>query len=87
MLEEAHRRGFRPRLAAFDGWCASLPNLKGIRSFNWTWLTRLKGDRQVNPARQGLCAVSTAEIGEAGRVVWLEGYGLIRVFKTVITEG
>ena len=71
---------------AFDSWYASLPNLKKIRSFNWIWLTRLKENRQVNPDRQGLRALSTVEIGPAGRIVWLEGYGLIRVFKIVITE-
>jgi hypothetical protein len=71
---------------AFDSWYAGLPNLKKIRSFNWTWLTRLKENRQVNPDRQGLSAISQVEIGRDGRIVWLEGYGLIRVFKIVITE-
>ncbi len=86
VLDEAHKRGFAPRCVAFDSWYASLPNLKKIRSFNWIWLTRLKENRQVNPDRQGLCAISQVEIGSAGRVVWLEGYGLIRVFKIVITK-
>lgn len=86
VLDEAHRRGFQPRCVAFDGWYASLPNLKKIRSFNWTWLTRLKENRLVNPERAGLCAISRLEIGSAGRIVWLEGYGLVRVFKIVITE-
>jgi len=86
VLEEARRRGFQPRCVAFDSWYASLPNLKKIRSFNWIWLTRLKENRQVNPDRQGLCAISTVEIGQEGRIVWLEGYGLVRVFKIVITE-
>ena len=71
---------------AFDSWYAALPNLKQIRAFNRTWLTRLKAHRQVNPDRQGLRAIATVEIGAAGRVVWLEGYGLIRVFKIVITK-
>ena len=86
VLEEAPRRGFQPRLVAFDRWYASLPNLKNIRSFNWLWLTRLKENRQVNPDRQGLSAISQVEIESDGRIVWLEGYGLIRVFKIVVTE-
>lgn len=32
-------------------------------------------------------AVSTVEIGEHGRVVWPEGYGLIRVFEIVAADG
>jgi hypothetical protein len=31
--------------------------------------------------------VSEVEIGASGRVVWLEGYGLVRVFKIVATDG
>jgi hypothetical protein len=58
-----------------------------IRSFGWTWLTRLKSNRRVNPDRTGLRAVSEVEVGEAGRVVWLEGFGLIRIFKIVATDG
>jgi hypothetical protein len=33
-----------------------------------------------------LRAVSEVEIGEAERVVWLEGFGLIRVFKILYRE-
>jgi putative transposase len=47
----------------------------------------LKSNRKVNPERAGLQAISTVEIDERGRVVWLEGYGLIRVFKIVATDG
>jgi len=41
----------------------------------------------VNPDRTGLRAVSEVEIGAQGRVVWLEGFGLVRVFKIVATDG
>jgi Transposase DDE domain len=87
VMREAHARGFRPRAVAFDGWYASLPNLKLLRSFNWTWLTRLKANRSVNPDAQGVVAINQVEIGEAGRVLHLTGYGLIRVFKFVATDG
>jgi putative transposase len=87
MLKVAHQRGFHPACVVFDSWYAGLDNLKLLRSFHWLWLTRLKANRQVNPDRQGLRPISAVEIGEAGRVVWLEGYGLIRVFKIVATDG
>ena len=87
MLREAHARGFEPACVAFDSWYSGLENLKLIRSFGWMWLTRLKSNRRVNPDREGLRAVSEVEIGEAGRVVWLEGYGLVRIFKIVATDG
>lgn len=87
MLKEARGRGFRPRCVVFDSWYAGLDNLKLIGSFDWLWLTRLKSNRKVNPEREGLRPLSTVEIGEHGRVVWLEGYGLIKVFKIVATDG
>ncbi|HEX6624856.1 MAG TPA: transposase [Pyrinomonadaceae bacterium] len=87
MLREAHQRGFAPSCVAFDSWYSGLENLKLIRSFGWIWLTRLKSNRKVNPDREGLRPVNEVEIGAAGRVVWLEGFGLIRVFKIVATDG
>jgi hypothetical protein len=87
MLKEARQRGFQPRCVVFDSWYSGLENLKLIRSFDWIWLTRMKANRKVNPDQTGLRAVSEVEIGESGRVVWLEGYGLIRVFKIVTTDG
>ena len=87
MIKAAHERSFQPARVVFDSWYSGLENLKLIRPFGWTWLTRLKSNRKGNPAREGLRAASEVEVGEGGRVVWLEGFGLIRVFKIVATDG
>ena len=87
MLVQAHARGFEPACVVFDSWYSGLENLKLVRSFGWVWLTRLKSNRKVNPDREGLRAVDEVEVGAAGRVVWLEGFGLVRVFKVVATDG
>ncbi len=87
MLKQAHERGFQPSCVVFDSWYAGSENLKLIRTFGWIWLTRLKSNRRVNPDRTGLRAIREVEIGECGRVVWLEGYGLIKVFKIVAIDG
>jgi hypothetical protein len=87
VMREAHKRGFRPRCVAFDGWYASLPNLKLLRSFDWIWLTRLKENRLVNPDGTGVVSLSQVEIGESGRILHLTGYGLIRVFRLVSRDG
>ena len=86
-LRQAFARGFRPRGVVFDSWYSSLENLKTIRGFGWRWLTRLKSKRQVNPDRSGLRAVSLIETAERGCVGHLKGYGLIRGFKIVATNG
>jgi putative transposase len=87
LLKEADKRGFRSACVVFDSWYSGLENLRLIRSFGWVWLTRLKSNRKVKPDREGLRAVSEVEVGAAGRVGWLEGFGLIRVFKLVATDG
>jgi putative transposase len=87
MIKGAKQRGFAPECVVFDSWYSSIENLKLIRSYNWVWLTRLKENRQVNPDRQGLQAIKEVEIGVEGREVWLEAYGLIKVFKIVATDG
>lgn len=87
MWATAHQRGFRPKVAAFDGWYASLANLKLLRSYDWHWFTRLKGNRLVNPDDTGNVPLSSVAIPPEGRVVHLKGYGFIRGFRTVAPNG
>lgn len=87
MFAEAHRRGFRPQVVLFDGWYAALENLKTLRSYEWQWLTRLKGNRLVNPDDTKNVPISTLSIPREGQVVHLMGYGMIRVFRTVAANG
>ena len=67
----------------FDSWYGSLENLKLIRGVGWTWLTRLKANRLVNPDRSGLRPVARVDTDARGAIVHLKGYGLIRLFKIV----
>jgi hypothetical protein len=83
----AHARGFRPQVAAFDSWYASLANLKLLRSLDWHWFTRLKANRLVNPDDTGNVPLARVAIPPEGRVVHLKGYGFIRVFRTVAPNG
>ena len=87
MLTTAHERGFQPRVVACDSWYSSLANLKHIRRLGWHWLTQLKGNRQVDPDRTGNRALSDVAIPADGRVVHLKGYGLVKVFRIVATDG
>jgi hypothetical protein len=87
MLSTAHLRGFSPECVLFDSWYASLENLKQVRGSGWRWLTRLKKNRQVNPDGRGNCALEACAIAAHGSIVHLQGYGLIRVFRIVPTNG
>ena len=87
LLQRAHERGFRPSLVAFDSWYSSLENLKLVRGFGWEWLTRLKSNRQVSVLARQQQAVSEVDIPDSGLTVHLRGYGMVKVFRTVDTNG
>jgi hypothetical protein len=87
MLAMAAARGFSPSLVLFDAWYSGLDNLKAIRDLGWHFLTRVRSNRTVNPDRSGHVAVSAVEVGTAGRLVQLKGFGLVRLFRTVSRDG
>jgi hypothetical protein len=87
MIKTAKGRGFNPELVAFDSWYASLDNLKLVRRHEWDWLTQLPSNRQVGIDRSGNRAIREILIPAEGRAVHLKGYGWIKVFKTIGTNG
>ena len=87
MLQTAKERGFRPKYVCFDGWYASLENLKAVRGHGWRFLTRLKCNRQVNPDNTENKAVKDIDVPEHGRTVHLKGFGFVQVFRTVAPNG
>jgi hypothetical protein len=87
MIKQAQARGFEPELVAFDSWDSGLPNLKLLQSLKWDWLTQLKSNREVSIDRSGNRAISKIFIPPQRCLVHLKGYGWIKVFRTVATNG
>lgn len=87
LLKVAQERGFAPELVAFDSWYSSLENLKLVRSSGWDWLTQLKKNRLVSLDRSGNRPISDWLIPSHGQKMHLKGYGWVKVFKTVATDG
>ena len=87
MLSTAHARGIAPSYVLFDSWYSGLDNLKAVRGYRWHWLTRLKSNRLVNPDREGNKPISEVDVQAGGRVVHLKGYGMVKVFRAVATDG
>ena len=71
----------------FDGWYASVENLKNVRDFGWTFVTRFKGNRKVRIDHGEAKALSEQPIAASGTVVWLPGYGELKVFRVVAPNG
>jgi putative transposase len=87
MLLMAKGRGFSPKYVLFDGWYASLENLKQVRGHGWNWLTRLTGNRQVTPEDRIGRSLDEMAFGDSGKVVHLRGYGLALVFRIDAPDG
>jgi hypothetical protein len=87
MLLEAFERGFNPDLVCFDSWYASIENLKLCRALGWHFLTRLKSNRQIRFGKERLQPVSEAGLCGGGTVCWLKGFGEIKVFRVIATNG
>ena len=87
LLAAARGRGLMPRCVLFDGWYASVENLKRVRDFGWTFVTRLKANRKVRIDRGAAQAVGEQPVAAAGTVVWLPGFGAVRVFRVVAPDG
>jgi len=87
MIRAAEARGFRPRCVCFDSWYSGKDNLKAVRDCGWTFLTQVRCNRKVNPDRAGNRPIRDCEIASTGTVVHLEGFGLVKAFRIVATNG
>jgi hypothetical protein len=87
MLQVAHERGFTPRYVLFDSWYASLDNLKYLNDLNWKFLTRFKANRLVRINHGQPQALEEQAISATGTVVWVPGYGELKVFRFVAPNG
>ena len=87
MLKAAQERGLKPRCVCFDSWYSGLENLKAVRSPGWIFLTQVRSNRRVNPDRTGNRSISECDIAATGTVVHLEGFGLVKAFRIVATDG
>lgn len=87
LLAVAKARGLAPRCVVFDAWYSGKDNLKAIGGHGWTFLTQIRSNRRVNLDRQGNRPVRELPIAAGGTVVHLEGFGLVKVFRIVATDG
>lgn len=87
MLEQAKKRGFEPDYVTFDAWYSSKENLKAIAAKGWRFLTQVRCNRRVNLDRQGNRAINELPISPSGTIVHLEGFGLVKAFRIVATNG
>src|SRR5262249_12539789 len=84
---QAKRRGLRPRYVSFVVWYSGKDNLKAVAQHGWLFLAQVRCNRRVNLDRQGNRAISELPISASGTTVHLEGFGLVKAFRIVTTNG
>lgn len=84
MLSSVKERGLDPDMVVADSWYSSLDNLKAIRSHGWDWVMGLKSNRLVGKPH---VQIATLDIPGEGLVVYLKGYGWIKLFRFVTKHG
>lgn len=87
MLLTARHRAFTPECVLFNSWYASVDKGRLVRDCGWRWLTEFKSNRVVNVNRTGYRYVGSCAISETGTEAWVEGYGLVQVFRIVTPHG
>jgi hypothetical protein len=87
LLTVAKGRGLNPSCVCFDCWFSGLDNLKAVRGHGWTFLTQVRCNRRVNPDGTGNRPISACDISAAGTLVHLEGFGVVKAFRIVATNG
>jgi hypothetical protein len=87
VLATAESRGLNPACVCFDCWFSGVDNLKAVRGHGWVFLTQVRRNRRVNPDRTGNRPIAECDISASGAVVHLEGFGLVKAFRIVATNG
>ena len=87
MVAAAKSRGLAPSCVCFDSWYPGLDNLKAVRACGRRFLTQVRPNRRVDPDQSGNRAIAACDVAESGTVVHLEGFGLVKAFRTVARNG
>ena len=87
LLRAAKERGLEPEMVCFDAWYSGVDNLKLVRQLGWKFFTRLKCNRLVRIDFGPPTRLDEATIPAEGRLVYLPGYGQVKVFRILATNG
>lgn len=86
MLAEVMAWGLDPAFVSGDSWYSSLQNLKKVRNYQRGFLYAVESNRLVSIEKGGWIQVQQMEIPEEGCLVWLRGFGKVKLFRTWLKD-
>ena len=84
MLREVLEWGLRPSVVTGDSWYSSVDNLKTIKKYGLGLQFAIESNRTVSMDKGSWTQVQNLDIPEDGLVVWLKGFGTVKIFRTLL---
>src|SRR5512147_169570 len=78
--------GLEPAVVTGDRWSSGLDNLKTVRNHSLGFLCALERNQLVSVDKGSWVPVQQLEIPDAGREVWLRGFGQVKLFRTRLQD-
>jgi len=86
MLVEVLTWGLKPGWITGDSWYSSLENLKFVRHYKLSFLFAIENNRLISIEKAAYVQAQTLEtIPESGLVVYLKGFGQVKLFRVCPT--
>jgi hypothetical protein len=82
MLAEVLEWGLKPSFMTADSWYSCVDNLKRVRKYSMGLMFAVESNRLVSIERGTWQQVQVLDIPESGRMVWLRGFGEVKLFRT-----
>jgi hypothetical protein len=86
MLVEVLGWGLEPAFVTGDSWYSSGDNLKKIKHHRLGFLFALESNRRVSVEKGSWVQVQHLEVPEDGLLVWLRGFGTVKLFRTRLKD-
>ena len=89
MLTKAKERGLHPEAILMDSWYSVSDTLHLIKNYEWVFICGIHSNRTVATGRgkANHCKVRDVNIPEEGRVLHLQKFGKVKIFRFVTKTG
>lgn len=86
MLEEVLECGLKPSFVTADTWYSCVDNLKKVKNNSMGLMFAVESNRLVSIEKGTWQQVQTLDIPESGKMVWLRGFGEVKLFRTRLKD-
>jgi len=86
MLEEVLEFGLKPKFTTADSWYSCVDNLKKVKNHSLGLMFAVESNRLVSIEKGSWQQVQALDIPESGQMVWLRGFGEVKLFRTRLKD-